>query len=358
MAKVETVRGPISPVELGVTLPHEHILIDLCGSHLSKAFDARRAALLDSPVSIKILGELRRSLNASKDNLKLSDVEVAVEELKLFKDAGGMSVIDVTAAYSEPPQRNPNDLQLIKEIAEKTELNIVLATGFYVKSSHPKMVSEKSIPDLAQLMVRDLTEGFEGTQIRAGVIGEIGCGAPLEPDEEKVLRAAAKAQKETNACIILHSGTFDPFSRSIAKQAASYLDVLEAQGADLSKVCVSHMDFTCSDLKYHAQILDRGASIMYDTFGCDFYRDDLWYGAVYPTDTQRIAGITELCKQGYDEQLLLSQDTCLKIQTVTYGGYGYAHILQHIIPCLRNSGVQAGHIQNMLISNPRKMFQM
>lgn len=355
MAKIETVNGPISPIELGVTLPHEHVLIDLSASHLSAAFDSRRAALLDSPVNMKILGELRRSLNASKDNLKLSDVDVAVEELRIFKDAGGMSLVDVTAPYSKLVPRSP---ELMKEVAEKAELNIVLGTGFYVQSSHPKIVGEKSIVELSQLMIRDLSEGFEGTQIKAGVIGELGCGVPLDADEEKVLRAAAKAQKETHACIIIHSGTFDPFSRTIVKQAQSYLDILEAQGADLSKVCVSHMDFTCSDLKYHAQILDRGVSIMYDTFGCDFYRDDLWIGAAYPTDTQRIAGITELCKQGFDQQLLLSQDTCLKIQTVTYGGYGYAHILQHIIPCLRNSGVETAHIQNMLIANPRRLFQM
>jgi phosphotriesterase-related protein len=355
MTKVETARGPIAPEELGVTLPHEHVLIDLTASHLSSAFDSRKATLLDAPVDMEILGELRRSFTASKDNLKLSDVNLAIDELRIFKDAGGMSLVDVTAAYSEPAQRSP---QVMKEIAEKADLNIVLATGFYVKSSHPKMVGEKNISELAQLMVRDLTQGFDGTQIKAGVIGELGCGTPLDPDEEKVLRAAAKAQKETNVCIIIHAGTFDPYSRTIVKEAASYLDILQAQGADLNKVCVSHMDFTCSDLKYQAQLLDRGVSIMYDTFGCDFYRDDLWIGAVYPTDTQRIAGITELCKQGYDKQLLLSQDTCLKIQTVAYGGYGYAHILQHIIPCLRNSGVGSAQIQNMLVANPRRLFQM
>jgi phosphotriesterase-related protein len=354
MSKIETAKGPISPEQLGVTLPHEHILIDLSASHVYRAFDSR-SALLDNPVTMRILGELRRAFTASNDNLKLTDVADAVEELKLFREAGGMSVVDVTPAYSKPPPRSP---QVIREIAEKTELNIVLGTGWYVQSSHPDSVLEKNSDELCQLMVRDILEGFEGTQIKAGVIGELGCGVPLDYEEEKVLRAAAMAQKETQACIVIHSGTFDPFSRKIVKEAESYLNILEAEGADLTKVCVSHMDFTCSDLKYQAQVLDRGVSIVYDTFGCDFYRDDLWIGAAYPTDTQRIAGIVELCKRGYDKQLMLSQDTCIKMQTVTYGGYGYAHILRHIIPCLTSTGIGSSQIQNMLIANPRRLFEI
>jgi phosphotriesterase-related protein len=355
MAKIETVKGPISPDELGVTLPHEHVLIDLSASHLSPVFDSRRSALFDAPVSMRILGELRRSFTISKDNLKLTDVDVAVEELGLYRDAGGMSLIDVTPAYSVPSPRNPG---AIREISEKAGIHIVIATGWYVKTSHPPTVSEKTVDELSQIMIRDLTQGFDGTQLKAGAIGELGCSAPLEPDEEKVLKAAVKAQEETHACIVLHSPTFDTYTKTIVKEANSYLDILEGEGADLSKTCVSHMDFTCSDLKYHERILDRGATIAYDTFGCEFYRDDLWIGAAYPTDAQRVAAVSELCNRGYDKQLMLSQDTCLKIQTVTYGGYGYAHILQHIIPCLKSSGVGAAQIQNMITANPRNLFQM
>ena len=355
MVKIETVRGSISPDELGVTLPHEHVLIDLAATHITPATSARGAALLDSPVSMKILGELRRSFTLSKDNLKLSDVDAAIEELRLFSEAGGRSLVDVTPSYSAPATRSPD---VMREISEKAEVNIVVGTGFYVQASHPRIVQENSVRELCQLMVRDLSEGFEGSQIRAGMIGELGCGVPIDSDEEKVLRAAALAQGETRACIIIHSGTFDPFSRTIAKEANSYLDILEAEGADLTRVCVGHMDFTSSDLKYQEQILNRGAFIAYDTFGCEFYRDDLWIGATYPTDTQRVAGIVELCKKGYDGQLLLSQDTCIKMQTVAYGGYGYAHILQHIVPCLRQSGVGSAQIHNMLIDNPKKLLQI
>lgn len=355
MAKIETVRGPISPDELGVTLPHEHILIDLTASHVSPIFDTRRAVLQDSPVSIRILGELRRSFTICKDNLRLSDLDSAVEELRFFKDAGGMSLVDVTPAYSKPTPSSP---QLIREVSKKVDLNIVVGTGFYVQSSHPQIVGKENVQELSRMMVRDLTEGFEGTQIRAGVIGELGCGAPLHSDEEKVLKAAAKAQEETHACIILHSATFDTFSRTIAKPANSYLDVLENEGADLSKVCVSHMDFTYTDLEYQERVLKRGATIAYDTFGCEFYRDDLWIGAAYPTDTQRVVAIAELCKRGYDKQLMLSQDTCIKMQTVEYGGYGYAHILQHVVPWLRQHGVGSTQIRNMIITNPMNLLQV
>ena len=355
MTSVQSVRGSISPDELGITSPHEHILIDLSPSHLTESKDPRKAALANSPVTMQMLGELRRDFTISRDNLKLADVNIAIEELLILKKAGGSSLVDVTPSIGP---RTLNDPRVIREISEKTRLNIIVSTGCYVKKIHPPIVHEKNVDDLSGLMVHELCEEIEGTGIKAGVIGEIGCSFPFHPDEEKVMRAAAKAQTKTRALIIIHPGLFDRVANQIVKPAESYLDILEKEGADLKKVCISHMDFTSTDLVYHKRVLDRGANIMYDTFGCDIYRDDLWPGAAYPTDTQRVAGVTELCKQGYDKQIMLSTDTCIKTQTATYGGYGYAHILQHIVPCLEYNGVANAQIKNMLIENPKRLLQM
>jgi phosphotriesterase-related protein len=303
---------------------------------------------------MEILGELRRDFTILKDNLKLTDVDVAIEELRKFKKAGGNSLVDVTSFGP----RTLNDPRVIREISEKTGLTIIVSTGCYIKKVHPPMVHEKNADELSELMVHELCEEIQGTGIKAGVIGELGCSFPFHPDEEKVMRAAARAQIKTHAGIIIHPGLYDRTARRMVKPAESYLDLLEKEGADLKKVCISHMDFTSTDLAYHKQVLDRGTSIMYDTFGCDIYRDDIWPGCAYPTDTQRVAGVTELCRQGYDKQLMLSTDTCIKTQTAAYGGYGYAHILQHIVPCLEYNGVTDGQIKNMVVENPKRLLQI
>ncbi len=81
-----------------------------------------------------------------------------------------------------------------------------MGAGFYVDAAHPEGMGERSVEALATEIDADLTEGVDGTGIKAGIIGEVGCSWPLTPNERKSLAAAAMAQRETGAAILIHRG--------------------------------------------------------------------------------------------------------------------------------------------------------
>src|SRR5690349_13122706 len=158
---ITTVRGPVPAAELGYTLSHEHLLIDLWS--FSRSYDA----ILD-------------------------DEALAVQELADYKAAGGSAVVDVTSGGLG---RNPAAL---RRISEATGLHIVMGAGWYRELVYPRLVYERDTNSLADLIVQELTSGIDGTGVRAGVIGEIGTERySITPAEERVFRAAARAQRRT-----------------------------------------------------------------------------------------------------------------------------------------------------------------
>ena len=119
-----------------------------------------------------------------------------VEELKLFKQAGGLTLCDATV--------DGHGLRIgissIPRLSQESGVHIVCGTGYYVDDeTFPEESRSLSMEELAQTMVRDIREGIPGTGVRCGVIGEIGCSWPLADLEKKVLRAAALAQTKTGA---------------------------------------------------------------------------------------------------------------------------------------------------------------
>src|SRR6185436_2666909 len=129
--RIMTVMGPIDPERLGVTLMHEHTIIDL--RHSTFRFDA----LLD-------------------------DVELVADELRMLKKAGGSAVVDVTGIDLG------RNVRAQRRIAEATGLHIVAATGFYTRPYYPFQVESLTIKKLADLLVKEITEGIDGTGIRPG----------------------------------------------------------------------------------------------------------------------------------------------------------------------------------------------
>lgn len=342
MNKIMTVCGPIPPDKLGITLVHEHLLDDL--SCWFREPEPSKIWIADHPVTMEVLGELRRDCFVSRDNLKLCDIDVAIEELMTFKKMGGGSLVEVTLPGLG------RDPQALKKISESTRVNIVCGTGWYIEASHPPYVREKSIEDLTAIIIKELTEGINDTGVKAGVIGELGTSEPLTDNERKVLQAGARAQKETGVPL-----TFHPYPWG--KEANTYLDVIEREEADMSKVYVSHMDFT-GDLEYVISILERGLTVNYDAFGADGWTvDSLYPGAGGQSDSSRVAALVELIRLGYEKQLMLSHDVCMKMQLKRYGGYGYAHIQEHIVPALKFRGVTESQINGMLMENPRRILQ-
>ena len=183
---VVTVLGEIQADALGITLPHEHLLLDLRNQYAEPS-DPEKKRLGLRPVCPETLKTVRRDPYALRDNLLLDDVECAVAEVKRFRDAGGQTIVECTSQGLRP---RPNDLA---EISRRTGVKLVAGCGYYTQDTHPDNMAERSMEHIANEIVRDLTEGIDGSGIRAGVIGELGTSQRIHPQEERVLRAAARA---------------------------------------------------------------------------------------------------------------------------------------------------------------------
>jgi phosphotriesterase-related protein len=341
--KVQTVTGEIGAEELGVTLPHEHLLFDLsCFFVMPEEATGRRLA--QNSVEISNLGEIKRNPLANKDNLVNYDVELAIAELSYFKRAGGRSIVDLTNVGLG------RDPAAVRAISLQTGIQVVLGSGYYVAASHPRRVASMTTDEIANEITRDVEEGIGGTGIRSGVIGEIGTSWPLAPDEEKVLRAAARAQLKTGLSVNIHS--YCGQSLDDVKVVHRLLDIVEDEGIQLDRVILSHMDIVGIDVEVHDSLAKRGAFISYDCFGSEMYFDNNWRWE--PRDTERIRGIRDLVKRGHLPKLLISHDVCYKVHFRRFGGYGYDHILTHVAPMMRSQGVTEREIEALLVANPAR----
>jgi len=167
------------------------------------------------------------------------------------------------------------------------------------------------------------------------------------------MRAAARAQVRTGAPLTIH--TWHPLPS--VKEANKCLDIVAKEGVDLSKVYLSHMDQTCADIEYHKSIIEKyGVVLSYDCFGFETPCEGFCSGGTHPSDTERVKAVVELLKAGYEKNLVLAQDVCMKIQRRKYGGYGYAHVLENIVRDLKHGGVSDKQIGTMLADNPRRLL--
>jgi phosphotriesterase-related protein len=349
LGAVQTVRGPVPAAELGTTLPHEHLFIDLTCYWAPNGNDPDGEASIELP----LLGLLRSRPFAIRANCLLDEPEVALTELEQFSRLGGGAIVDVT------PSDIGRDPHALLELSRASGLHIIAGCGHYVHIAHPASLPTESVEQITDRLLIELTEGIGGTNIRPGVIGEIGTSAQLHPDEAKTLRATARAQAAVGLPITLHL-------HPTARTGHAVLDILESEGADLSRVVAGHLDddigqlgtSTEEVLDYHCSLADRGCFIQYDTCGNDAYYPRTDYSPSYwlPSDRERIAAILQLLERGYETHLLLSQDVCKKTQLIRYGGLGYAHILRTFANQLQEADVPPALITQILTDNPQRML--
>ena len=336
---VRTVLGDVPADQLGITLMHEHLFCDLT-AYVEPPAQVTRRKLAQAKVDITNLGVLRRDPFAIWDNLVLDDFQIALEEIKRFKWAGGQTVVEVSCGGMG------RDVVALRKIAIETGLNIIAGCGYYIALSHPASIQDQSVAEISQQFIEEIEQGIDGTPIRPGIIGEIGTSQFLTPNEEKVLRAAAKAQIKTGLPICIH-----PYFRDGKWHVLKLLDIVEEEGARLEQVIICHMDGNL-DAEYHKMIAQRGAYLEYDTFGKEYTRTDQCYEM--PKDTQRVKAIVGMIENGYLEQILISQDVCFKMDLQHYGGWGYEHILHHIVPMFYQASVGDDIIHQIMEVNPSK----
>jgi phosphotriesterase-related protein len=279
----------------------------------------------------------------------LQDPELAAAELEEFARLGGGTVVDVTSSVGLG-----RDPVALRAIAERTGLCIVMGCGFYCEYSHPETVARASVEELTEFIVREVTEGaIDG--VRAGIIGEIGVNGQergtwryvgeMTPDEEKALRAAARACLQTGAAVCVHQP-------NRASAVPEIMRILEEEGAPPERVVLGHMS-SVPDFDTHVRALERGYWIAYDNFGMGLLANS-WYQPI--SDEQRIDWLLEVFGLGFGDRVLVSHDVWCKIQLRTYGGGGYGHILRSIVPALRARGLSEDDVHGVLVRNPAELL--
>ena len=333
---IRTLCGDLRKEALGFTLPHEHILIDMenCVDEMphaefhGKITPSNRYLMVSDPYYIK-------------ENAAYTDEEVAVRELALFKQYGGATIVDCT------PDDIGRDVRALRRISEQTGVNIIVGCGHYTDPSLSDEIKNRSVSALTDEILHDLTVGVQGTDMRAGVIGEIGTSAEITAAEHKCVEAALIAARETGASVHFHTSLWEENGKTV-------LEIAKKLGTDLSQVCIDHIDV---DLRYDycKYLLDEGAWIEFDNCGKEFFMPPRDHGKIrgkFAYDMERAEMIARLISDGYGERLLVTNDLCLKTMLAEYGGNGFMHVARSILPMLRYVGVSEADIDRLVITNP------
>jgi phosphotriesterase-related protein len=341
--KAQTVLGTVDPGLLGMTSSHEHIFAEMT-CYYEEPAEAWKKSLVHQPLSFENLAWARTDRFLNMDNMKLDNRELAVQEVLQFKHAGGTTIADVS------PIGMHRDALGLASVARATGVNIIMGSGYYVGISHPDDMDARTEDQIADEMVNEIVVGVGSTGIKPGLIGELGCSVPLSKNEEKVLRASAKAQMRTGAPIAVHPSFRDDLALAI-------VDILSESGASLSNTMICHMDTFEFSLETRMQLLDRGCYIGYDNFGNIGY-PHAYLGRVINLgcDVQRIRDIRELIDLGYLEQILIGSDNCFKDGLKAFGGHGYAHVVENVAPLMRAMDFTKEEVDALLIDNPRDFY--
>lgn len=300
LSTVQTVTGPISPADLGRTLAHEHFF----------------TVTYDSP------------------GMYLADPEIALLELSDARDAGTRSVIDLTTFDLG------RDPVALRTLSERSGMNIIMGTGWYIHKTYPAMINEASTDELAQYLVHDIEEGEHG--VRPGVIGEIGvAGDFVDAREERVLRAVARAHAVTNLTIFIHQ------QRVFSGPAA--LRILQEEGVDPHRVVFCHMD-SITDSSVHRQAVDLGVWLSYDRIqGWDLVHQ------LRPWEVDRRRNLLhDAVRDGYLDRVLMSTDCCVKGDLRRYGGPGYCYTHGEFADSLVDRGFSSDELSLLFDDNPRR----
>ena len=278
---------------------------------------------------------LHIDLSGFKNNLdcRLDQYDLICQEMKDLRALGVSNIIEMTNRYMG---RNP---QFMLDLMRDTGINVVACTGYYQDAFFPEHVAARSVEQLAQEMVDEIVIGIDGTELKAGIIAEIGSSeGVITPLEEKVFIAAARAHIETGRPISTHT--------SFSTMGVEQLVLLQAHGVDLSRVTVGHCDLK-DNLDNILRMIELGGYVQFDTIGKNNY---------YP-DEKRIAMLHAIRDRGLLSHVMLSMDITRRSHLKANGGNGYDYLLTTFIPQLRQSGFSQADVDVMLRETPSQFFQ-
>lgn len=316
---VQTVRGPIDTDSLGVTLMHEHVFV----------------------LSTEIIANYPEGWgdDAARE-------QEAVDKLNALKAIGVDTIVDPTVIGLG------RYIPRIARIAERTDLQIVVATGVYTYNdvpmyfhfTGPGTVLNGPEP-MVDMFVRDITEGIAGTGVKAAILKCATDEPGITPGVERVLRAVAQAHRATGVPITTH--THAHTRRGLEQQR-----VFAEEGVDLGRVIIGHCGDT-TDLDYLEELIAAGSYIGMDRFGLD---------NILSFD-ERVDTVARMCERGHAGKMVLAQDASCYIDwlpeaalPLVLPNWHYLHIHNDVLPALRRRGVTEEQITTMLVDNPRAIF--
>ncbi len=317
MAQVETARGPIDVTGLGTTLMHEHVFV------------------LNEEIRLNYPGDW-------DEEARIAD---AAAKLSALRQRGCDTIADPTVIGLG------RDIGRIRRVAERTDINIIVATGLYTYDDVPFYFrfrgrhSAHGADPMTAMFVADITGGIAGTGVKAAFLKCAIEERGLTPGVERVLRAVAAAHAETGAPITVHT---HPGSGS----GLEAMRVLAEEGADLTRVVMGHSG-DAADLDYLTRLADAGCLLGMDRFGLD---------VLLPFE-QRVAIVAELARRGYADRMVLSHDAACFIdwfRPEQIGAFApawhFGHLFDDVLPALLERGVSQDQIETMLVANPRRYF--
>jgi len=312
--QVATVLGNVSPEDLGVTLTHEHVL------------NASPGVTTFWP---ELIGGRTEYIDRAVDLLRAAHEQSGIE-----------TIVDLT------PVDFGRDITMLREVSSRSGMKIVACTGHHRQPSATTLV--RTTDELADFFTREVTDGIDGTGIRAGIIKVASDREGVTDFEERVLRAAARTHVRTGVPITAHS--YSP-GRVGEQQVA----LLESEGVDLTRVCIAHCD-DVDDPEYLESLAARGCYLGFDRFPGGPL------GATFETDWDaRYSLLLAGLRTGLGRSMLLSHDFSLGItvfETDRAEEYqrsypdGLQFISRHVLPRLAADGVAEDEIRALLVDNP------
>lgn len=309
-ALVQTVRGPVTVSTLGTTLMHEHIFI------LTPDSQANWPGEWDEE----------------------AEVAGAIRKLRTLRETGVTTIVDPTV------EGLGRYIPRIERVNAEVDLNIVVATGIYTYSDIPNYFRFRPDRVMVDRFVADIRQGIQGTGVRAAflkcAIDEHG----LTVGVEKVLRAVAGAHRKTGAPVMVHT---HPGSRT----GLEVQRVMAEERVEPARVLLAHCG-DGDDVEHLTALAEAGFVLGMDRFGLDVVR----------SLEDRVSMVVELCRRGFADRMVLSQDACCYLDwtdpTMLVGlpRWNYLHVLADVVPALRERGVAEEEIGSMLVDVPRRFF--
>jgi phosphotriesterase-related protein len=311
-AMVNAVTGPVETDRLGFTLMHEHIVVSNWAMRQSYP------------------GWLNREIV----------IKQGVDALSAARASGVSTIVDAT------PVNLGRDIHLIAEVAARTGMQIIAATGLYW-NEEPWLVNWD--PDrLVDWLLRDITDGIQGTDIKAGIIKCATDKPGLTAVNRKLLQAAARLHRASGVPITTHTN-------AACRVGLLQQDVFEEEGVDLSRVVIGHCGDS-SDIEYLQTVLGRGSFIGMDRFS----------QSQFCSTAIRVQTVAELCRRGWADRMVLSHDRDVYLdwspEALDEHRRGarplpFCHVANDILPLFREAGVTEEQIRLMTVENPRRIFE-